>query len=368
MISFLDLKSVNAQYRQELIDACTHIIDSGWYICGQELQKFEEEFAKYCGAKYCIGVANGLDALALTLRAWLELGLIRKGDEVIVPSNTFIATILAISENELSPILVEPQESSYNICPVNIQNAITSKTRVIIPVHLYGQIADMSAINKIAEKHSLLVLEDAAQAHGASRDFKKTGSWGKAAAFSFYPTKNLGALGDGGAITTNDEELSNILKILRNYGSQEKYKNIYKGLNSRLDEMQAAILRVKLKYLDREIAYRREVARQYLNGIINPLISLPQVIKDENHVWHLFVIRTQHRLKLQKYLLDHGVQTSIHYPIPPHQQEAYSEWNLRSYPYTERIHQEILSLPMSPTITRNEIDEVISILNRFKLT
>ena len=267
MIPFLDLKAINAQYRDELVDACTRVIDSGWYIGGSELEKFEQQFASYCGTQYAIGVANGLDALILTLRAWKELGKLKEGDEVIVPSNTYIASILAISANNLTPVLVEPSVDSFNIDPKKIETAITSKTKAILPVHLYGQLADMPAIMDIAKHHELLVLEDSAQAHGASLDGKRAGSWGDASGFSFYPGKNLGALGDAGAITTSDEELANTLRALRNYGSHEKYKNLFQGVNSRLDEIQAAMLNVKLNHLDNEIAHRRKVANDYLEGL-----------------------------------------------------------------------------------------------------
>ena len=365
MIPFLDLKTINAQYRDELIEACTRVIDSGWYIGGSELEQFEQQFASYCGTKYAIGVANGLDALILTLRAWKELGKLKEGDEVIVPSNTYIASILAISANNLTPILVEPCIDSFNIDPNKIETAITSRTKAILPVHLYGQLADMPAIVDIAKRHELLVLEDSAQAHGASYDGKRAGSWGDASGFSFYPGKNLGALGDAGAITTNDEELANTLRALRNYGSHEKYKNLFQGVNSRLDEIQAAMLNVKLSHLDAEIAHRRKVANAYLKGIKNPRIVLPSVLDENAHVWHVFVIHCEHRDELQKYLADNGVQTLIHYPVPPHQQPAYKEWNELSYPISESIHAEVLSLPIGPTITDEEVATVIAACNSF---
>lgn len=371
MIPFLDLKSINAQYRAELIEACTRVIDSGWYIGGNELSQFEENFAAYCGTQYCVGVANGLDALILTLRAWIELGRLKAGDEIIVPANTYIASILAISANHLTPVLVEPDTYTCNIDPKKIEAAITSKTRAILPVHLYGQIADMPAILNMAEKYNLLVLEDSAQAHGASITGKKVGNWGHASGFSFYPGKNLGALGDAGAITTNDAELAQMLKALRNYGSHEKYKNLVQGVNSRLDEIQAAMLNVKLKYLDQEIQHRRYIANLYLNGIKNPLVQLPLINTNaevyEQHVWHLFVIRTKHREALQKYLLENGVQTLIHYPIPPHQQQAYQEWNNLSYPLTEAMHKEVLSLPISPTLTEQDAQKIIMLVNAWSI-
>ena len=366
-IPFLDLRSVNQQYRTELIAACTRVIDSGWYIGGSELEQFEQKFANYCGTKYAIGVANGLDALILTLRAWKELGKLKDGDEVIVPSNTYIASILAISANNLIPILVEPCVDIFNINPKKIEAAITSRTKAILPVHLYGQLADMPAIMDIAKRYNLLVLEDSAQAHGASLDGRRAGSWGDASGFSFYPGKNLGALGDAGAITTSNEELSHTLRALRNYGSHEKYKNLYQGVNSRLDEIQAAMLSVKLRHLDIEIMQRRKVATSYLEGINNPAITLPSYkAEDSSHVWHVFVIRCEQRDVLQHYLADNGVQTLIHYPIPPHKQQAYAEWNELSYPISEKIHNEVLSLPIGPTLNHADVDKVITLCNSFK--
>ena len=331
MIPFLDLKKINQQYRNELVEACTRVIDSGWYIGGSELEKFENNFANYCGSKYAIGVANGLDALILTLRAWKELGKLKDGDEVIVPSNTYIASILAITANNLTPVLVEPTIGSYNIDPKKIEQAITAKTKVLLPVHLYGQLAPMPEIMEIAKKYNLLVLEDSAQAHGAQIGGVKAGNWGDASGFSFYPGKNLGALGDAGAITTNNDELANMLRAIRNYGSHEKYKNLVPGVNSRLDEIQAAMLDIKLKFLDQETEHRRKIAEMYLTKIKNPEVSLPlhevDATQYKQHVWHLFVIRTKNREALQKHLADNGVQTLIHYPIPPHKQQAYKEWN-----------------------------------------
>lgn len=371
MINFLNLKNINAQYRDDLLKAATDIIDSGWYIQGPQVEEFEYEFAMYCGVKHCIGVANGLDALSLTLRAWIELGKIKKGDEVIVPANTYIASILSITENQLVPVLVEPDASSYNLCPKNIRAAITKKTKVILPVHLYGQLADMLSIMDIAKQNNLLVLEDSAQAHGASINGKKSGSWGDASAFSFYPGKNLGALGDAGAVTTNDDELAHIIRALGNNGSHKKYQNLFKGLNSRLDEIQAAFLRVKLKYLETEITQRRKVAEVYHESIISKNIILPTRHIDkpstfENHVWHLFVVRTQERESLQKYLAEKGVQTLIHYPIAPHQQKAYEELSKRSYPITETICQEVISLPISPVMSEQDVQTVIKVINSFE--
>ena len=366
MIPFLDLKTINTQYRDELVGACTRVIDSGWYIGGSELEKFEQQFAIYCGTKYAIGVANGLDALILTLRAWKELGKLKDGDEVIVPSNTYIASILAISANDLTPILVEPCIDSFNIDPKKIEMAITSKTKAILPVHLYGQLADMPAIMDVAKRYDLLVLEDSAQAHGASLDGKKAGSWGDASGFSFYPGKNLGALGDAGAITTSDEELAHTLRALRNYGSHEKYKHLFQGVNSRLDEIQAAMLNVKLSHLDIEIAHRRKVASAYLEGIDNEAIILPNKRNESAHVWHVFVVRCERRDELQRHLAENGVQTLIHYPVPPHKQQAYSEWNELSYSVSEKIHNEVLSLPIGPTMSAEDINKIIKICNNLK--
>ncbi|WP_438012706.1 DegT/DnrJ/EryC1/StrS family aminotransferase [Psychrobacter raelei] len=364
MIPFLDLKAVNQQYRDELVAAATRVIDSGWYITGSELESFEQNFAQYCGTKYCIGVANGLEALILTLRAWMLIGKLKEGDEVIVPANTYIASILAISANKLVPVLVEPDATTCNLSPENTKAAITDKTKAILPVHLYGQLADMIEIMDIAKQHNLLVLEDAAQAHGASIDGIRAGNLGDAAGFSFYPGKNLGALGDAGAITTNDDELAQTLRALRNYGSHEKYKNIYQGTNSRLDEIQAAMLNVKLGYLDNEIAHRRKIAKAYLDGIDNPAITLPAYYGD-SHVWHLFVIRCESRDELQQYLADNGVQTLIHYPIAPHKQQAYEQWNDLSFPITESIHQQVLSLPISPVLGMNDVQTVIELCNQY---
>ena len=365
MIPFLDLKEINQQYHQELKEACSRVIDSGWYIMGNELKAFEQEFSDYCGSKYCIGVANGLDALILTLRAWKELGKLQDGDEVIVPANTYIASILAISENGLIPVLVEPNEYTFNLTAEGIAEKITEKTKVILPVHLYGQISPMKEIMLLAKDHDLLVLEDCAQSHGAMIDGKKAGSWGDAGAFSFYPGKNLGALGDAGAVITDNKELFEVLSALRNYGSHEKYKNKYKGVNSRLDEIQAAMLRVKLKHLNRETKTRQAVAKQYLEGINNSLIELPTVSNVEGHVWHLFVIKTDYRDELHQYLVDNSIQTLIHYPTAPHRQEAYSEWNHKSFDISEKLHDKVLSLPISQIIKHEDIINIIGILNQW---
>lgn len=365
MIKFLDLQGINQKYRAEMTQAFERVLDSGWYIMGEELKQFEADFAAYCGVKHALGVANGLDALVLILRAYKEMGILADGDEIIVPANTYIASILAISANNLIPVLVEPNLDTYNIDAALIENAITNKTKGILAVHLYGQLADMKAITAVAQKHGLKVIEDSAQAHGAKMEGKSAGNLGDAAGFSFYPGKNLGALGDAGAITTNDDQLAITLRALLNYGSHEKYKNIYKGTNSRLDELQAALLGVKLKHLDEDTAVKKEVVSRYLQEINNPKIVLPLVKDKDAHVWHLFVIRTADRNDLQRYLTANGVQTVIHYPIPPHKQEAYPEFNHLSFPVTERIHEEVLSLPLSPILSAEEVDKVIDIVNRY---
>jgi dTDP-4-amino-4,6-dideoxygalactose transaminase len=365
MIKFLDLYSINQIHKKELKEAFDRVLDSGWYIMGNELKTFEIDFATYCGTKHAIGVANGLDALILIIRAYKELGVFNEGDEILVPSNTYIASILAISANNLVPVLVEPSLDTYNIDPSLIEAKISNKTKAILPVHLYGQLCDMVAINTIAQQYNLKVIEDCAQAHGATYGNKRAGNFGDAAGFSFYPGKNLGALGDGGAITTNDDELATALRALLNYGSHIKYQNLYKGINSRLDELQAALLGVKLKTLDSETEIKRNLANRYISEIKNKEIILPQVHYLDAHVWHLFVIRTTDRNKLQQYLSDNNIQTVIHYPIPPHKQQAYKEWGELNYPISEKIHAEVLSLPMSPVITEHEISKVVEVLNRY---
>lgn len=364
-IDFLDLKAINAQYKEELQQACFRVIESGWYIMGEELKQFELEFADYCGTKYCIGVANGLDALILVLRAWKEMGLLIDGDEVIVPANTYIASILAISENNLKPVLVEPNAKTFNLEPQKVKEAITTRTKAILPVHLYGQISPMQELLSIAKAHNLLVLEDCAQSHGAEINGVKAGAWGDAAGFSFYPGKNLGALGDAGAITTNDEALADTLRALRNYGSHKKYENIYRGVNSRLDEIQAALLRVKLKYLDHETKLRQNIAQKFISGIKNPKISLPVIQTEKEHVWHLFVVKCVEREELQRYLAGKGIQTLIHYPIPPHKQKAYEELANLELPLSEEIHKEVLSLPISPILSEDDVEYIINVLNDF---
>lgn len=365
MVEFLSLKTINAQYQQELKDACARVIDSGWYIMGKELDQFEVGFSAYCGVKHTIGVANGLDALILVLRAWKELGKLNSGDEVIVQANTYIASILAITENDLVPVLVEPNADTYNLDPDLVRAAITPNTKAILPVHLYGQISPMPELMAIAKEYGLLVLEDCAQAHGAEIDGKRAGNWGDAAGFSFYPGKNLGALGDAGAITTNDDMLAKVLKSLRNYGSEVKYQNIYQGVNSRLDEIQAAMLNVKLKYLDEETLIRRQIAKRYVDEIINPLIKLPSWDKDEHHVFHVFVVQSEERQKLQRHLTDLKIQTIIHYPIPPHKQQAYLMLNDKNLPLTEEIHKNVISIPISPVMGREQVDLVIEAMNSF---
>lgn len=364
MVPFLDLKKINSRYRKELISACTAVIDSGWYIQGDQVASFESQFAAYCGADHCVGVASGLDALVLALRAWKDLGVLEKGDEVIVPANTYIASILAITENELVPRFVEPDEYTLNISAKNILASINSKTKVILPVHLYGRLAPMLEIMDIAEQYELLVLEDAAQAHGALLNGKRAGSWGHAAAFSFYPGKNLGALGDAGALVSNDQVLAENVRRLGNYGSSEKYINTVKGVNSRLDEMQAALLTIKLKDLDRVSEQRRQIASFYCQNIKNPNIEIP-ALGGEDHVYHLFVIRSPFRNELSEHLNKCGVQTLVHYPIPPHQQDAYKEFNNLNLPITEKVHNEIISIPIGPEISEADVNLVVYSCNSF---
>jgi dTDP-4-amino-4,6-dideoxygalactose transaminase len=365
MIKFLDLHAINQLHREEFIDAFTRVLDSGWFLMGKELKQFEQEFASYCGVKEAIGVANGLDALSLIIQAYKELGVFQDGDEILVPSNTYIASILSISANNLKPILVEPDLATYNIDPKLIEEKITSQTKAILVVHLYGQLADMPAINALAQKYNLKIIEDAAQAHGAALSGKRAGNWGDATGFSFYPGKNLGALADAGAVTTNDLELAKVIRALLNYGSHEKYRNLYKGVNSRLDEMNAALLSIKLKYLDEETSVRKHIANRYLHEITNSKLILPDVKAQDAHVWHLFVVRCQQRDELQKYLSEHDIQTLIHYPIPPHKQQAYKEWNNMKFPVSEKIHHEVLSLPISPVLKDEEVSQIIEVLNAF---
>jgi dTDP-4-amino-4,6-dideoxygalactose transaminase len=347
-----------------------HVLDKGWFILGDEVKTFERDFAHYCGTKYCIGVGNGLDAMVLIFKAYIELGRLQKGDEVIVPANTYIASILAVLQADLIPVLVEPKLETYNLNPDLIADKITSKIKAILAVHLYGQLAEMDKINAIAKQHNLLVIEDSAQAHGATSNIQnpaniKAGNLSNAAAFSFYPGKNLGSLGDAGAITTNDDALAKVLFALRNYGSEQKYYNEFIGVNSRLDELQAAFLTVKLPYLDKENEARKNIVKRYLTEIKNEKITLPYWDGTNNHVFHLFVIRTENRQALQDYLKQNNIETLIHYPVPPHQQKAFAKYNSLLFPITKKIHREVLSLPLSPVITEEEVSCVIQILNQY---
>jgi dTDP-4-amino-4,6-dideoxygalactose transaminase len=365
-IPFLSLREVNARYSEELKAAACRVIDSGQYVLGEEVAAFEREFAAYCGARYCVGVSNGFDALALILRGYKELRVLRDGDEVIVPANTFIASILAITENRLRPILVEPDLETYNIDPAQAAAACTPSTRAVMAVHLYGQLASMPELADLARKRALLLIEDCAQAHGAKRNGVTAGAFGDAAGFSFFPAKNLGALGDAGAVVTGNEELAKLVAGLRNYGSSQKYHHPLRGVNTRLDEMQAALLRVKLRYLGIEVAARRAVAQRYLGEISHPRIILPRATAAEDaHVWHLFVIRCAEREALQRYLQTNGIGTHIHYPVPPHRQPAYADFGGVSLPITERIHREVLSLPIGPAMTDDDVTKVINTCNAF---
>lgn len=375
MIKFLDLQKINAQYTNELKQVVGEVIDSGWYLLGERVKQFETNLANYIGVKHAIGVANGLDALRLILKAYIEMGIMQEGDEVIVPANTYIASILAITDNRLKPVLVEPDIHTYNLDISLIKQHITPRTRAIMVVHLYGQVCWCEELEAIAKKHNIKIIEDNAQAIGADWNGIKTGALGDASGFSFYPGKNLGALGDSGAVTTNDDQLAEVVRAIANYGSKVKYQNEYQGLNSRMDEIQAAFLGVKLKYLDAENQRRREIAEYYLENITNPLIILPtqtqntkhKTQNDQAHVWHLFVIRSSHRDKLQKFLTENGIQTLIHYPIPPHKQLAYKEWNDLRFPISEKIHKEVLSLPMSPAMLDFELEKVKELLNHQEL-
>lgn len=366
MISFLDLKKINKPYETAFQEKLKTVLESGWYILGKEVETFETAFAKYCKTDYCIGTGNGLDGLTLIFKGYIALGKLQKGDEVIVPANTYIASILAVLQADLIPVLVEPRLETYNINPDLIEEKITPKTKAILAVHLYGQLAEMDQINEIANRNNLLIVEDAAQSHGAINNQQSTiNNLSSVSAYSFYPGKNLGALGDGGAITTNDAELAKVLFSLRNYGSEVKYHNDYIGVNSRLDELQAAFLSLKLPHLDADNDRRRKIAKRYLSEIKNEKIVLPFWDFSNNHVFHLFVIRTSDREGLQAYLSQNNIQTVIHYPIPPHQQKALLEWNNLSLPVTEKIHQEVLSLPISPVLTETEVDFIVEVLNRY---
>ncbi len=372
-IQFLNLQKVNARYRSEIKKSVQHVIDSGWYLQGKENENFESEYARYIGTKHCIGVANGFDALTLILKAYIAMGEMQAGDEVLVPANTFIATILAITDNRLHPVFVEPDINTYQINENLIEKAITSRTKALIIVHLYGQCAYTEKIGNICKKHHLKLIEDNAQAHGCIyTDFSafppkkhKTGSLGDAAGHSFYPGENLGALGDAGAITTNDDSLAETVKSLANYGSSKKYIFPYKGRNSRLDEIQAAILRVKLRHLETDLELRKQTAAFYMDHIQHPEIVLPQVNDRDANVFHIFPIRSKYREKLQNYLAENGIQTMIHYPVPPHKQACYKEYNQLSLPVTEQIHREELSLPMSPVLENEELKYVVDVINKF---
>lgn len=361
MIKFLDLHKINERFREEIDARIKKILDSGWYLLGEEDKTFEKNFAEFCGAKHCIGVANGLDALNLIIKAY-SFGA---GDEIIVPANTYIATILAITENGCTPILVEPDINTYNINPDLIEEKITPNTKAIMVVHLYGQAVQMEKIWALAKKYNLKVIEDSAQGHGAIYQGHKTGNLGDASGFSFYPGKNLGCMGDGGCVTTNDDELAKKIRAIANYGSDYKYHHIYKGVNSRLDEIQAAILDVKLPYLDKDNARRREIAKYYREHIKNPKIVLPQTYDENAHVWHVFVVRCEDRDGLQRYLEENEIQTNIHYPTPPHKQGCYSEYTHLSLPVTEKIHREVMSLPISPVMTDEEVKKVVEVVNGF---
>lgn len=377
-VPFLDLRKINNRFETEFQEVFKNFLDSGYYILGNSVSEFEKAFAAYCGVKHCIGVGNGLDALRLILEGYKTLGRLHEGDEVLVAANTYIATILAIQQAGLKPVLVEAEAETYGFDVSKLKTAFTSKTKAIMPVHLYGQITNMDRVNAFVKAHNLLVIEDAAQAHGSrfkiqgSRlnmndnvEVKKAGNLGDAAGFSFYPTKNLGALGDGGAVTTNNDELAEVVKMLRNYGAKTKYVNDYKGVNSRLDELQAALLLIKLKHLDADNNRRREIAKTYLTQLSNKKIILPSVTDFEAHVFHLFVVRTKNRSEFQNYLTENNVGTLIHYPIPPHRQMAFQEWNQMTFPVTEMIHDTVISLPISPVMTADEVERVIEVVNRY---
>jgi len=373
MIKFLDLQKINAQYAAELKQVATEVIDSGWYLLGERVKQFEHNLAQYIGVKHAIGVGNGLDALRLILKAYIEMGIMQEGDEVIVPANTYIATILAITDNRLKPVLVEPDISTYNLDISLIEKHITPRTKAIMVVHLYGRVCWSNQLEEIAKKYNLKIIEDNAQAIGAEWNGIKTGALGDAAGFSFYPGKNLGALGDSGAVTTNDDTLAEVVKSLGNYGSKQKYINEYQGLNSRMDEIQAAFLAVKLKYLNAENQRRREIAQYYCENIKNPEIILPynnnrkyEIRNLKSNVWHLFVIRYFKRNKLQEYLTESGIQTIIHYPIPPHKQLAYRKLESKSFAITEKIHNEVISLPITPVLTKEEIEKILYVFRKLK--
>lgn len=361
MINFLNLHKINERFRNEIDERIKQVLDSGWYILGEQVSLFERNFAAFCGVKHCIGCANGLDALNLIIKAY---GF-STGDEIIVPANTYIASILAISQNGCTPVLVEPDIDTYNINPDLIEQKITENTKAIMVVHLYGQAVEMEKIWQLAKKYNLKVIEDSAQAHGTIYKGKRAGNLGDASGFSFYPGKNLGCMGDGGCVTTNDDELAYRIRAIANYGSDYKYHHIFKGTNSRLDEIQAAVLDIKLKHLDEDNKRRREIAKFYRENIKNPNIILPQLKEEENHVWHIFAVRVNDRDKLKKYLEDNGIETNIHYPTAPHKQECYKELEHLSFPVSEKIHKQVLSLPISPVLTRNEVMQVVEVINGY---
>jgi dTDP-4-amino-4,6-dideoxygalactose transaminase len=372
MIPFYDLKSVNQEYLATYQEALERVVLSSRYIIGPEVERFEEAFADYCGAPYCVCVGNGLDALTLTMRAYIELGAMEEGDEIIVPANTYIATILSISENRLTPVPVEPLIESYNLDPVAVEAAITDKTKGIMVVHLYGCPAEMESINRIAKKHNLKVIEDVAQAHGAKYKGEVAGSLSDAGCFSFFPGKNLGCLGDGGAVVTDDHQLWRAVRSLRNYGeilyenyAERKYANQYKGRNSRMDELQAAFLLPKLHNLDIDTDKRRKIAEYYQRSINNPLIVLPNSSEAMEHAWHLFVVRSPYRDRLKEHMNGQGVATLIHYPVPPHLQDAYKEWREYSFPITEQIHNEVLSIPLYPLLSLSDQEHIVNAVNSF---
>ena len=365
MIKFLDLQKVTAKYADEIHEAVNRVVDSGWYLQGRENERFEADYSRYIGTKHTVGCANGLDALVWIFRAYVEMGVMKPGDEVIVPANTYIASILAITENGLKPVLVEPRLDTYQIDDSLVEAAVTPRTRAVLIVHLYGQCAYTDRIGEICRKHGLKLVEDNAQAHGCLFKGRKTGSLGDAAGHSFYPGKNLGAFGDAGAVTTDDDRLAAVVRAVANYGSTKKYVFKYCGRNSRLDEIHAAVLDVNLRHLDEDVALRKEVARYYIEDFVNPAVVTPKVEDWDAHVFHIFTVRCAERDRLQRYLTENGVQTIIHYPIPPHKQECYKEWNSLSFPVTERIHDEELSLPMSPVMTREEVEKVVEIINKF---
>lgn len=366
MIKYLDLQKVTAQYADELHEAVNRVVDSGWYLGSEENDKFEHDYAEYIGTKHCVGVGNGLDSLNWIFRGYIEMGIMKRGDEVIVPSNTFIASILAISENGLTPVLVEPKPETLEIDDDKIEAAITQRTKAILIVHLYGRCAYTDKIGQLCKKYNLKLVEDNAQAHGCKSNGRRTGSLGDAAGHSFYPGKNLGAFGDAGAVTTDDDELATTIRALANYGSTRKYVFKYIGRNSRLDSIQAAVLDVKLHHLDEDNAHRQQIAHYYYEHISNPHVTLPTLLPDENNVYHIFPILCDKRDELQQYLMERHIQTIIHYPIPPHKQECYRDWNNWSLPISEQIHARELSIPISPVLTLDEAKQVADTINSFK--